>query len=215
VGQCRGILDQAAEWRDGRVTAGTQSRQVKNNLQLAEDCNEARSAGSIVMAALKASPSFFAAALPRRIFPPLFNRYCGDANFFGSHVDNAIRASAVAGAWLRTDLSATLFLSSPDNYDGGELVIEHNFGEQRVKLSAGDLVLYPASSVHRVEPVTRGARLAAFFWVESLVREDARRRILFDMDGAIVKLREGLGDSAPVVSLTGCYHNLLRMWAQA
>lgn len=212
--RCRGIVC-AAEWVDGRVTAGTQSAKSKNNLQLPEDSEASRTARAIVLAALERSALFFTAALPKRIFPPLFNRYEGEANAFGNHVDNAVRAVAATGERLRTDLSATLFLSDPAEYDGGELLIEDTFGTQRVKLPAGDMVLYPSSSVHRVEPVTRGARIASFFWIESMVREDARRRLLFELDMAILQLRESAGDTPPAVRLTGCYHNLLRMWAVA
>jgi PKHD-type hydroxylase len=167
----------------------------------------------IVLDALGRHALFFSAALPKKVFPPLVNRYGGAANAFGNHVDNAVRAVPTTGERLRTDLSATLFLSDPGEYDGGELVIEDTFGTQRVKLPAGDMVLYPSSSVHRVEPVTRGARIASFFWIESMVREDERRRLLFDLDMAILGLRESVGDTPPVVRLTGCYHNLLRMWA--
>jgi len=211
---CRGIVS-AAQWVDGRVTAGTQSAKTKNNLQLTEDSEAARAARAIVLAGLERSALFFTAALPKRIFPPLFNRYEGAANAFGDHVDNAVRAVAATGERLRTDLSATLFLSEPAEYDGGELVIEDTFGTQRIKLPAGNMVLYPSSSVHRVEPVTRGARIASFFWIESMVREDERRRLLFDLDMAILGLRDSVGDTPPVVRLTGCYHNLLRMWAVA
>ena len=212
--RCRGIVS-AAQWVDGRVTAGTQSAKTKNNLQLTEDSEAARAARAIVLAGLERSALFFTAALPKRIFPPLFNRYEGAANAFGDHVDNAVRAVAATGERLRTDLSATLFLSEPAEYDGGELVIEDTFGTQRIKLPAGNMVLYPSSSVHRVEPVTRGARIASFFWIESMVREDERRRLLFDLDMAILGLRDSVGDTPPVVRLTGCYHNLLRMWAVA
>ncbi len=212
--RCRGIVS-AAEWVDGRLTAGTQSAKSKNNHQLPEDSEAARAARAIVLAGLERSALFFTAALPKRIFPPLFNRYEGEANAFGNHVDNAVRVVAATGERLRTDLSATLFLSDPAEYDGGELLIEDTFGTQRVKLPAGDMVLYPSSSVHRVEPVTRGARIASFFWIESMVREDARRRLLFELDMAILQLRESAGDTPPVVRLTGCYHNLLRMWAVA
>jgi PKHD-type hydroxylase len=214
VARCRRIID-AARWADGRITAGTQSEQVKNNEQLPEDSRESQAARAIVMEGLAASALFFTAALPKRIFPPLFNRYAGRANAFGNHVDNAMRTVAATGQRIRTDLSATLFLAEPEEYDGGELVIEDTFGAQRVKLPAGDLVLYPSSSVHRVEPVTRGARVASFFWMESMVRETERRRLLFDLDMAILALRESVGDTAPVVSLTGSYHNLLRMWADS
>lgn len=201
------------EWVDGGITAGPQSGAVKNNRQLPERSEAAVAARAAVLDALARSALFFTAALPRRIFPPMFNRYDGAANAFGDHVDNAIRQSATTGERLRTDLSATLFLADPSEYDGGELVIRDTFGTQRVKLAAGDLVLYPSSSVHCVEPVTRGCRLAAFFWIESLVRETERRRLLFDLDMAILGLRSEQGESERIVSLTNCYHNLLRMWA--
>ncbi|WP_442498208.1 Fe2+-dependent dioxygenase [Methylobacter sp. sgz302048] len=211
--KCRTILE-AAPWADGRITAGTQSAQVKNNRQLPEDTPESDALRAIVLEHLNRNALFLSAALPRRIFPPLFNRYEGAVNAFGNHIDNAVRICAATGERVRTDLSATLFLSDPDDYDGGELVIEDTYGSHAVKLAAGDMVLYPGSSLHRVEPVTRGARLASFFWMESMVRETERRRLLFEMDMAILELRETQGDSAPTVNLTGCYHNLLRMWAE-
>ncbi|HTN65307.1 MAG TPA: Fe2+-dependent dioxygenase [Burkholderiaceae bacterium] len=213
VQRCRRIIE-TAEWADGRITAGTQSEQVKNNRQLPEDSEASKAARAIVLEALSKSALFITGALPKKTFPPLFNRYDGASNAFGNHIDNAVRTSKATGLWVRTDLSCTLFLSEPDEYDGGELVIEDTFGTQSVKLAAGDLILYPSSSVHRVEPVTRGTRLASFFWIESMVRDDAQRRLLFDLDMAILALRSsGGGDSEPVVKLTGCYHNLLRMWA--
>jgi len=214
LARCRDIMA-AAPWVDGRVTAGSQSEQTKNNLQVPEQSAAAGAAQALVLEGLSKSALFFTAALPKRIFPPLFNRYEGAANAFGNHIDNAVRTIAATGERVRTDLSATLFLSDPADYDGGELVIQDTFGTQRVKLPAGDLVLYPSSSVHRVEPVTRGARIASFFWIESMVREDERRRMLFDLDLAILALRGSIGDTEPVVKLTGCYHNLLRMWAEA
>ena len=210
--RCRDIID-CADWADGRLTAGSQSQQVKNNRQLPEDGDASRAARAVVLEALSTSAMFFTGALPKKIFPPLFNRYEGSANTFGNHIDNSVRTWAATGAHVRTDLSATLFLSAPHEYDGGELVIEDTFGTQAIKLAAGDMILYPASSVHRVEAVTRGTRLASFFWVESMVRDDARRRLLFDMDMAILALRESTGDNATTVRLTGCYHNLMRMWA--
>ena len=213
LAECRQLLA-GADWVDGRTTAGSQSGQVKNNLQLPENAPAAASARERVLKALSASALFFTAALPKRIYPPLFNRYEGTTNAFGSHIDNAIRTHPATARHVRSDLSATLFLSDPDSYDGGELVIEDSFGSQRVKLAAGDLVLYPASSVHRVEPVTRGARLACFMWIESMVRETDRRRLLHELDMAILALRGDTGDSPAVVQLTGCYHNLLRMWAE-
>lgn len=208
-------LTASAAWADGRITAGTQSEQTKNNLQIPEDAPAAREAGQLVLDGLSRSALFFTAALPRNIFPPLFNCYTGAANAFGNHVDNSIRTHAASGRRVRTDLSATLFLSRPDEYDGGELVIEDTFGSKSVKLPAGDLILYPATSVHRVEPVTRGARVASFFWIESMVREDERRRLLFELDMSILGLRNSVGDTPEVVRLTGCYHNLLRLWADA
>jgi PKHD-type hydroxylase len=204
----------AAQWADGRITAGTQSAQVKNNLQLPEEAPASREARAIVLEGLQRNALFFTAALPKAIFPPLFNRYEGAANAFGNHVDNAVRTVSATGMRLRTDLSATLFLSEPSEYDGGQLVIEDTFGTQQVKLPAGQLVLYPSSSLHCVQPVTRGARVASFFWVQSMVREPERRRLLFDMDMAILGLRTQYGEIAAAVALTGTYHNLLRMWAE-
>jgi PKHD-type hydroxylase len=212
LARCRAIVE-GADWADGKITAGTQSEQVKNNRQLPEDAEAAHAARAIVLDALGRSALFITGALPKKTYPPLFNRYDGASNAFGNHIDNSVRTSPVTGAWVRTDLSATLFLSQPSEYDGGELVIEDTFGSQSVKLAAGDLILYPASSVHRVEPVTRGCRLASFFWIESMVRDDAQRRLLIDLDMSILTLRGSDGDTPPVVKLTGCYHNLLRMWA--
>ncbi len=213
VARCRALLD-AAQWSDGRITAGSQSAQVKRNLQLPDSAPASVAARAIVLANLDRHPLFFAAALPKRIFPPLFNRYAGDANAFGNHIDNAVRTVHATGQRVRTDLSATLFLADPAEYDGGELVIEDTFGPRSVKLPAGDLVLYPATSVHRVEPVTRGARVASFFWIESMVRDDGERRLLHDLDMAILGLREAYGEIPAAVALTGTYHNLLRRWAE-
>lgn len=213
VREVRAIVD-AAAWTDGRVTAGTQSAQVKNNQQLPQECNAAKAARAAVLAALDRSALFITGALPHTIYPPLFNRYCGETNAFGNHVDNAIRTNALTRENVRTDVSVTLFLSDPDEYDGGELVIEDTFGTQTVKLPAGDLILYPSSSVHRVEPVTRGARVASFFWVQSFVRSPEQRRILFDLDLSVMELRNAVGETDAVVRLTGCYHNLLRSWAE-
>jgi PKHD-type hydroxylase len=211
--QARTIL-QRADWGDGRVTAGAQSALAKNNQQLAQGSADSRALQTIVLAGLNRHPRFFSAALPKRVFPPLFNRYGGTTNAFGNHVDNAIRYAPGGGERVRTDLSCTLFLAEPDTYDGGELVVEDIYGAQRIKLAAGDLLLYPGTSVHRVEPVTRGWRLASFFWVESMVRSDEQRRLLFEMDQHLMALREKVGDSDPaVIGLTGSYHNLLRMWA--
>lgn len=210
--RCRELM-RDADWMDGRVTAGTQSAQVKNNQQLPETSMAAREARQLVLEGLAASALFMTAALPRKIYPPLFNRYAGAANAFGNHIDNAIRTFAPTAQHVRTDVSCTLFLAEPDEYEGGELVIEDTFGSKQVKLPAGHMVLYPASSVHRVEPVTRGARLASFFWVESMVRDDAQRRLLFDLDMSVLALRQQQGETPEAVKLTGVYHNLLRMWA--
>jgi PKHD-type hydroxylase len=213
LAQARTILDRA-DWGDGRVTAGAQSALAKNNQQLAQGGADSRALQGIVLAGLNRHPRFFSAALPKRVFPPLFNRYGGTTNAFGNHVDNAIRYAPGGGERVRTDLSCTLFLAEPDSYDGGELVVEDTYGAQRIKLAAGDMLLYPGTSVHRVEPVTRGWRLASFFWVESMVRGDEQRRLLFEMDQHLMALREKVGDSDPaVIGLTGSYHNLLRLWA--
>lgn len=202
-----------APWADGRATAGYQSALAKNNLQLPETSDVARSLGAQVERALASNLLFQSAALPARVFPPLFNRYEGDHSF-GVHIDNALRA-VPDGTRLRTDLSATLFLTDPDDYDGGELVIEDVYGAQAVKLSAGSMILYPATSLHQVTPVTRGARTACFFWIQSHVRDDAARAMLFDMDMALQRLRGEVGDGhASLVALTGVYHNLLRRWAE-
>jgi len=203
----------SADWVDGRVTAGTQSAAVKNNRQLPEDSANAQQARHLVSVALARNPQFVTGALPKTVYPPLFNRYGGESNAFGDHIDNAVRTHAATAKHVRTDISCTLFLSDPASYDGGELVVQDTYGEQRVKFDAGDLVMYPGTSVHRVEPVTRGERIASFFWIESMVRQDAQRRLLYDMDMAILDLRRKGGDTAEVVKLTGCYHNLLRMWA--
>jgi PKHD-type hydroxylase len=211
--RCRGWLA-GADWRDGRATAGHQSARAKQNRQLAEDDPVARQLGAVILDALSRNATFFAGALPRRIFPPLFNRYEG-GEAFGMHVDNAIRydRSKSPPEPLRTDLAATLFLSAPASYDGGELVVEDTFGAHAVKLPAGDLALYPGSSLHKVEPVTRGARVAAFFWIQSLVRSDAQRRMLFDLDVSIQDLTARMPDAPELVRLTGVYHNLLREWS--
>ena len=203
----------AAAWADGRITAGTQSEKAKNNLQIPLDAPGARDAARIVTDCLAQSALFFTAALPKHIFPPQFNCYTGTTNAFGNHVDNAVRTDRATGKHVRTDLSATLFLSHPAEYDGGELVIEDTFDARSIKLPAGDLILYPATSVHRVDPVTRGARVASFFWIESMVREDSHRQLLFDLDMSILGLRGSIGDTLEVVRLTACYHNLMRIWA--
>ena len=211
VQHARSLLD-AADWVDGRVTAGPQSAQVKANQQLAEDHPVARELAPRVVAALQRQPLFVSAALPLRVFPPLFNRYAS-GHAFGNHVDNAIRYAA-GGVAMRTDLSATLFLAAPDEYDGGELMIEDTYGVHSVKLPAGHLVLYPATSLHHVRPVTRGARVASFFWIQSMVRSDTDRALLFDLDTAIQRLGSEAAGHPAVVSLTGVYHNLVRRWAE-
>ena len=213
VKACREALERA-DWVDGRVTAGHQSARAKHNLQLPEDHPLARQWGEAVLQALSRNGLFHAAALPLKIFPPLFNCYREGGNF-GVHVDNAIRDVRGTPHRVRTDLSATVFLSEPDSYDGGELVVEDTYGAHAVKLPAGHLVLYPASSLHRVNPVTRGARLASFFWIQSLVRDDGERTLLFDLDQAITRLSREMPNHPAVVSLTGTYHNLLRRWADA
>jgi PKHD-type hydroxylase len=211
VAQFRQALDQA-DWADGRITAGYQSAQAKHNLQLPEDSPVAQQLGDAVLQALQRSPLFLSAALPLKVFPPLFNRYEGGQSF-GSHVDNAIRQVRGTPHRVRTDLSATLFLSSPEEYDGGELVVEDTYGLHNVKLAAGDMVLYPASSLHLVRPVTRGARVASFFWIQSMVRDDGQRTMLYDLDRATQQVHRDLPDSPAAVQLTGIYHNLLRRWA--
>ena len=214
--EARAILERA-EWTDGRRTAGVQSAQVKNNEQLPQDGEATRALQRLVLAGLNRNMPFFSAALPKRVFPPMLNRYGGAANAFGSHVDNAIRfVPGTQGERVRTDISCTLFLSEPDDYDGGELVVQDTFGEHAVKLPAGDMVLYPGTSVHRVQPVTRGFRIASFFWLESMVRSDEQRRLLYEMDMHLIRLRQSAGENDPsVVGLTGTYHNLLRLWADS
>lgn len=202
-----------APWRDGRSSAGGQALAQKNNQQLAQDSEAARQLQALVLSAVQRDPLFVSAALPRKIFNPLFNRYGGAANHYGDHIDGAVLRSQADGSWVRSDLSCTLFLADPDSYEGGELVVLDSLGEQRIKLPAGDAILYPATHVHRVEPVTRGVRLASFFWIESMVRSEAQRRLLFDMDMNLLRLRAQHGDSAETTALTGTYHNLLRMWA--
>lgn len=211
LAKCRQLLEQS-EWVDGRVTAGHQSAQAKDNLQLPEDHPAAREMGEVILGALQRSQLFMAAALPLKVFPPLFNRYQGGQSF-GTHVDNAIRQVPGTPHRVRTDLAATLFFSQPDEYDGGELLVDDTYGVHEVKLPAGSLILYPASSLHHVRPVTRGARLASFFWIQSMVRDDGRRTLLFDLDMAIQQLNEAGPHASPAVRLTGIYHNLLRQWA--
>lgn len=212
VAKCRKVMDEAA-WVDGKTTAGPQAASVKQNGQL-PDSPQARELGDMVLDALGRSALFISAAVPLRVLPPMFNRY-GQGQFFGSHVDGAIRSVAGTGIRLRTDMSCTLFLAEPDDYDGGELVIEDNYGSQSVKLPAGDMVLYPSTSVHHVTPVTRGYRVASFFWLQSMVRSDSARSMLFDLDQSIQKLTVDRGhQDAVVVKLTGIYHNMLRHWAE-
>jgi PKHD-type hydroxylase len=212
VAHARRLLD-AADWVDGKVTAGPQSARAKDNMQLPEDGPAAREIGQMILAALQRHPLFITAALPFQVFPPLFNRHQGGQSF-GTHVDNAIRQVPGTPHRIRTDLSATLFLSHPDEYDGGELVVEDTYGVHNVKLPAGHLVLYPSTSLHHVRPVTRGARICSFFWIQSMVREDAGRTLLFDLDMAIQQVSRDLPDHPAAVQLTGIYHNLLRRWAE-
>ena len=214
LAQCRSLLDRAP-WVDGNVTSGHQSALAKRNRQIPEDSPEARELGGIILDALGRTPLFIAAALPLKVFPPLFNRY-EDGDGFDTHIDNAVRLKQGSDFRLRTDLSATLFLSDPDSYDGGELVVEDLFGTHSAKGAAGDLVVYPSSSLHHVTPVTRGERLCAFFWIQSMVRDDGARRTLFDLDGAIQTIAADRGQDDPaIIKLTGVYHNLLRRWAEA
>jgi len=211
---CRQLMDKA-EWVDGNVTSGQQSALAKNNMQLPENSPIARQIGDLIQDALGANPLFISAALPYKVFPPLFNRYEG-GQAFGTHVDNAIRHLRGTNFRIRSDLSCTLFLSEPEDYDGGELTIEDVYGEQQVKLPAGHMVLYPSSSLHHVTPVTRGSRVSSFFWLQSMVREDSQRTLLYQMDVAIQRLALDLGHAdARVISLTGIYHNLLRRWADS
>jgi PKHD-type hydroxylase len=212
VSHARTRLDEAA-WIDGKVTAGPQSARAKQNMQLPEDSPVARELGELILGALQRSPLFMSAALPLKVFPPLFNRYAG-GHAFGSHVDNAIRQVPGTPHRVRTDLSATLFFVDPDGYEGGELVVEDTYGAHRVKLPAGDMVLYPATSLHHVTPVTSGARVSSFFWIQSLVRDDGRRTLLFDMDTAIQRLARDVPDHPSTMQLTGVYHNLLRQWSE-
>jgi PKHD-type hydroxylase len=211
VAEARRMLD-SAHWVDGRVTAGHQSAKTKNNLQLPEDHPVARQLGDMILGALGRNALFVSAALPLHVFPPLFNCYQGGQSF-GNHVDNAIRQVKGSGATIRTDLSATLFLADPEEYEGGELIVEDNFGVHSVKLPSGHMVLYPASSLHNVTPVTKGARLASFFWIQSMLRDDGERTLLFDLDTAIQRLTVDLPEHPAVVQLTAVYHNLLRRWA--
>ena len=217
VQSARALLDaQDAPWVDGRSSAGGQALAHKRNEQLAQDSAQSHQLRSLVLAALQRDALFFSAALPKKIFNPLFNRYSGESNFYGAHVDGAVLRSQSPEQWVRSDISCTLFLADPQEYDGGELRIKEAHSERHVKLPAGDMVLYPSSTVHQVAPVTRGARIASFFWIESMVRATEQRLLLWNMDMDLLQLRRRVGDTDPaVVGLTGTYHNLLRMWADA
>jgi PKHD-type hydroxylase len=210
--EVRRIID-AATWADGSITAGTQSAKAKKNFQLPEDGIESQKARAIVLEALAANAEYLTGALPKKIYPPLFNKYQGSNNQFGNHIDNAVRTHAHSGKHVRTDISCTLFLTDPSEYEGGELVIEDAFGQQGIKFEAGDMVMYPGSSVHRVEPVTNGAPITCFFWTESMNRFYEQRRVLFDLDNAIYQLRQEKDGTPEIIRLTGVYHNLMRMWS--
>ena len=212
VVHARQILDQA-DWVDGKVTAGHQSARAKDNMQIPENHPAAREVGEMILSALGQNALFISAALPAHVFPPLFNRYSG-GQAFGTHVDNAIRQVSGSGHRIRTDLSATLFLTAPEEYDGGELVVEDTYGTHQVKLPAGHLILYPSTSLHHVRPVTRGARLCSFFWIQSMIRDDGERTLLFDLDAAIQRLNQENQSQPVAVQLTGVYHNLVRRWAE-
>lgn len=211
VRNSRRRLDEA-DWVDGKVTAGHQSGRAKNNMQLPEGHPTAVQLGDLILASLERNPLFVSSALPAKVFPPLFNRYQGGESF-GTHIDNAIRQVTGTEHRVRTDLSATLFFSEPDEYEGGELVIEDNYGVQRVKLAAGSMILYPASSLHHVTPVTAGTRVSSFFWIQSMIRDDGQRTLLFDLDQSIQRVTQAIPDDPTVIQLTGVYHNLLRRWA--
>ncbi|HEX4084944.1 MAG TPA: Fe2+-dependent dioxygenase [Chthoniobacteraceae bacterium] len=210
--EARQILDKA-EWVDGKVTAGHQSAKAKDNMQIPENSPAAQQLGRLILSALGNNPLFIAAALPLQIFPPLFNRYSGGQSF-GTHVDNSIRQVTGTPHRIRTDISATLFFAGPEEYDGGELCIEDTYGSKKIKLPAGHMVLYPATSLHYVKPVTRGARICSFFWIQSMVRDDGRRSILFDLDLGIQRLNRETPNHSAAVQFTGVYHNLLRQWAE-
>lgn len=212
VKEFRDILDKAT-WVDGKVTAGHQSAKAKNNSQLPQNSSEAKELGEKILIALEQNPTFISAALPAKVFPPLFNSYSGGQNF-GTHIDNAIRQVLGTPFRIRTDLSVTLFLSDPLEYEGGELVVEDTYGVHKVKLPAGHIVLYPSSSLHHVTPVTKGARVSSFFWVQSMVRDDAKRTLLFDLDNSIQSIMRDLPNHESEIHLTGVYHNLLRRWAE-
>lgn len=216
LARARALLGDDAPWTDGASTAGDQAVARKRNAQLAQDSPQAAELQQLVLGALQRDPLFFSAALPRKIFNPLFNRYSGDMNHYGPHVDGAVLHSRASQEWVRTDLSCTLFLADPERYDGGELLVHGShgsLGSHAVKLAAGDALLYPGTSVHEVTPVTRGTRLASFCWIESMVRSDEQRRTLFELDMNLLRLRERHGESAETIALSGVYHNLLRQWA--
>lgn len=212
ISQARQLLE-TAPWVDGRVTAGHQSARAKDNMQIPEDHPAARQLGNMILDALGGNALFISAALPLRVFPPLFNRYSGGQSF-GTHVDNSIRQVTGTPHRIRTDLSATLFFAHPDEYDGGELVVEDTYGTHTAKLPAGHLILYPSTSLHHVRPVTRGARVSSFFWIQSMIRDDAQRTMLFDLDMATQRLNRDVPDHPSAVQFTGIYHNLLRQWAE-
>ncbi len=212
VSRARRVLE-SAQWVDGRVTAGHQSARAKDNLQIPEDHPAARELGDMILDALGKNALFISAALPQRVFPPLFNSYSGGQSF-GTHVDNAIRSITGTPHRIRTDLSATLFFTHPEEYDGGELIVEDTYGTHSVKLPAGHMILYPATSLHHVRPVTRGARICSFFWIQSMIRDDGKRSLLFDLDVAIQRLNRDAPEHPSAVQFTGVYHNLLRQWAE-
>lgn len=213
VGCAHATLGDDAPWIDGRSSAGGQAQAQKHNLQLAQDSKHCRSLQGLVLAALQRAPLLLSAALPRRIFTPLFNRYDSSHSHYGTHIDGAVLRSQATQEWVRSDLSCTVFLSAPEDYEGGELRVQDHGGERSFKLAAGDAILYPGTRVHEVTPVTRGVRLASFFWIESMVRSEEQRRILFDLDMNLLQLRAQLGETAQTTALTGVYHNLLRQWA--
>ncbi len=211
IAQAQAMLEQAP-WEDGKSSAGSQAAEVKNNEQLPHDSEAAKYIRTRILEGLDRSSTFFSAALPKRVFTPRVNRYANATNYYGNHIDNAIRALP-SGAKVRTDLSCTVFLNDPQDYDGGELTVTDTYGEKTVKLAAGDAVLYPGTSLHQVKPVTRGQRLACFLWIESMVRSDEQRRLLFELDMNLLTLRQQFGETSATTALTGVYHNLLRMWA--
>lgn len=213
VATARALLGNDAPWIDGRSSAGAQALAQKNNLQLAQDSDSCRTLQRLVLTAVQREPLLLSAALPRRIFHPLFNRYDNTHSHYGAHIDGAVLRSQASQEWVRSDLSCTLFLSDPQDYDGGELRVQAPGGERCFKFAAGDAILYPGTRVHEVTPVTRGVRLASFFWIESMVRSEEQRRILFDLDMNLLQLRAQLGETAQTTALTGVYHNLLRQWA--